>query len=256
MSRWLQNLVRIPSRVRSSLRRRRDPAYRLQLKADREVALRIPAARRRMLETIAGNSSNRENRLLAHLAMQAPRGGCIVEIGALFGKSTAWLVEAAHLRAEPLKVVSIDPHLCGTWNAYCETVSRFRLAERGLEVRREESHAAARAWSRPIALLWIDGSHEYADVLNDIDDFTPHVMLGARIVFDDASGKVYSGVARAIDEKMHANPEFAFLGMIKNFAIFERHRPASGPCRTEGRNFSPAAEFEASTTFPVQARTG
>jgi hypothetical protein len=106
-------------------------------------------------------------------------------------------------------------------------VERFRLETRGLEIRRALSHDVGCGWDRPISLLWIDGSHEYVDVIDDIERFTPHVMLGGCVVFDDASGRAYPGVARAIGERMHENPEFGFLGTIKNFAIFERRRSAS-----------------------------
>jgi predicted O-methyltransferase YrrM len=227
MTRILQNVARIPARTLASIKRRRNPAYKLQLEADRFVYSWLSSERIREIESIPGDSSNREDRLLAHFVASAPEGGCVVEIGAFCGKSTAWLVEAANRRNPPLTVVSIDPHQNGSWESFCATVSRFQLERRALEVRRAMSHDVGKEWNRPISFLWIDGSHEYRDVLQDIEDFTPHVVAGGRVVFDDACNQRLPGVARAIAERMSPHPGFRPLGTIKNFAVFERTSPTA-----------------------------
>lgn len=226
MNRLLRNLTCLPARTMASLERRRSPAYKLQVEANRFVYSWLPAERIKQLESIPGNSSNRENRLLARLVLTSPWGGCVVEIGAAHGKSTAWLVEAASSRKPSSAVVSIDPHMNGTWESFNATVCRFRLDGRGLEVRRATSHVVGQDWKRPISFLWIDGSHRYDDVIRDIEDFTPHVIGGGRVVFDDARGNRFPGVERAIAERMSRHLDFRSLGMIKNFALFER-RPTT-----------------------------
>jgi predicted O-methyltransferase YrrM len=228
MQRLVHNVISVPRRAWLSLSRRFDPAYRLQLQADREVPRWLSAERRRQLEAIGGTSSSRENRLLAHLVRIAPAGGCIVEIGAYQGKSTAWLVEAAQQRPDRPVVVSIDPHQlivpgqgC-TWELFQLTVARFDLERRGLEVIRANSAEAGKQWRRPLSFLWVDGSHEYDDVVRDIEAFTPHLVPGGWVVFDDAHGGQFPGVERALAERMVGRPGFYDIGTVKHFRVFRR----------------------------------
>lgn len=234
MNKLARNLIRIPTRAIRSIHRRRSPAYGLQKKADREIQVAIPQARLEQLSRIPGTSSTRECRLLAHLAMVAPGGGCLVEIGAFKGKSTAWIVEGASLRNQITTLVSIDPHQRDTWNTFCDTVLQFQLERRGLEVRRAMSHVVGAQWNRPISMLWIDGSHEYEDVIRDIEDFVPHVIPGGWIVFDDADGEQFPGVARAIAERMALRPGFESFGLLKHFAIYRRNGQDGKPFPFQG----------------------
>ena len=222
MRRILRNLVRLPVRTCKSLWQWRSPAYRLQRQADRDVAGWIDPQRRAAMNTVPGFSSEHELHLLAHLVRHAPPTGCIVEIGAYKGRSTVWLVEAAQERTDQSRVISIDPHLRDTWETFCEVQARFQLPQRGLEVVRGFSSAAGKTWRRPIAMLWVDGSHEYPDVVQDIDLFVPHVVAGGWVVFDDAHGGKFPGVERAIAERMFGRADFEHIGAVKHFQLFRR----------------------------------
>jgi hypothetical protein len=48
-------------------------------------------------------------------------------------------------------------------------------------------------------LIYIDGSHEYEDVISDIDSYLPLVRKGGIFFGDDYYG--WPGVAKAVDEK-------------------------------------------------------
>jgi predicted O-methyltransferase YrrM len=222
VNRLIHNIVKLPRRTYETIRWRVDPVHRLQMKANRSIRARFASERIEQLEQIPGNTSARECRLLAYLGMQSPEGGCYVEIGALFGKSTAWLVEAAACCSVPRAVVSIDSHLGGTWEGFSQSVEGFSLTDRGLEIRRGLSHDIAQGWTEPISFLWIDGSHHYEDVVNDIDDYVPHVIPGGWIVFDDAASELFPGVVQAIGERMHGRAGIELVGTIKNFALFRR----------------------------------
>lgn len=231
MERILNNLYRLPGRLARGWRQWRDPVYRLQREANRAVSGWLGQARMRALDAIPGTSSFRESRLLAHLAVQAPGGGCIVEIGAYKGKSAAWLVEASEHRSDPLPVISIDPHedhndyddpRKSTWSTFMNTVAEFKLRERGLEILRARSHDVGIGWNRSISFLWIDGSHEYQAVCDDIEDFAPHVVSGGWLVFDDAQGGYFPGVERALAEHMLGRPGFRHVGAIKHFELFQK----------------------------------
>lgn len=56
-----------------------------------------------------------------------------------------------------------------------------------IEPLREDTVHVSREWplDRKIGLLHIDASHEYADARNDFEFWSPFVMKGGFIVFDD-----------------------------------------------------------------------
>lgn len=226
------NLSRLPLRTLASARRLLSPAYKLERAADRVVPRTFAAERLRGLEKIPGTSSARECRLLAYLVLQSPASGAIVEIGAFKGKSTAWLVEAAERSSRKPTIVSIDPHIGDaswhpdpTWLPFRRTVDEWDLERRGLEVLRASSHDVGAAWRRPISLLWIDGSHNYEDVQLDIAQFTPYVVPGGWVIFDDAEGDHFPGVARAIREWDASQAAFKNVGLIRHLAVFRRAEP-------------------------------
>ncbi|MEZ6047156.1 MAG: hypothetical protein R3C11_16565 [Planctomycetaceae bacterium] len=80
-ARLLKNLFKSPFRLLKTFQRLLDPAYRLQHRANIAVGSKISKDRIQLLEQNPGQSSDRECRLLAHLAMEADDSGSIVEIG-------------------------------------------------------------------------------------------------------------------------------------------------------------------------------
>lgn len=222
LQRIVQNVLRLPLRSVRSLARRFKAEYRLERDARRHVRSLIPGDVREQLLQVPGMSSERECELLGYLANTAPADGAIVEIGAWKGKSTAWLVEGSQRRLKPAPVVSIDPHERGSWPDFQSTVSRLSLDRRGLEVHRAFSHDVGRTWNRPIALLWVDGCHEYEPVLQDIADFAPQVIADGWIVFDDAAGGRFPGVERALAERMDRDPRFQKVATLRHLVVYRR----------------------------------
>ncbi|MGC3970945.1 MAG: class I SAM-dependent methyltransferase [Pirellulales bacterium] len=222
VGRVLQNLVKLPIRTTDSIGRWFAPQYRLEREALGEVDTLLSPERRFQLESLEGMSSKKECALLFSLALHAPQGGAIVEIGAWKGKSASWLTEGSNLRNEPLPLVSIDPHGFGSWETFQATVRELELEQRGLTVLRNGSAEAGQKWNRPISLLWIDGDHDYEPVLADIDLFVPHVLPGAYVVFDDATTGDCPGVEQAIAERMLTNKTFQHIGPIRHLEVFQK----------------------------------
>lgn len=145
-------------------------------------------------------------RLLFGLAAHGPaRGraeGRIVEIGSYLGRSTILLALA---RAGT--VVAVDPHegelTAGEHGPAADTYPLFlrNLETAGVaglvEPRRQTSLEAARDWSEPVRLLYLDGLHDYESVRDDVAAWAPHVAPGGFVVFDDYA---VHGVQRAIAE--------------------------------------------------------
>lgn len=59
---------------------------------------------------------------------------------------------------------------------------------------------AARMWTGPIDLLYVDAGHGYDDVRNDLHAWVPHVRAGGVIAGDDYEHPRYPGVKQAWDE--------------------------------------------------------
>jgi predicted O-methyltransferase YrrM len=220
-SRWLANLTKFPVRTQRSLLRLLNGDYSWEKRIDAALDGWLDRQRYDELNQIEGTSSLRECRLLASLAAQAPPGGCILEIGAWKGKSTAWLVEGARQHQPLLEVVSVDPHLRGTWDAFNDTIKLMKLHERGLTVLREFSQQVGRTWGRPLSLLWVDGCHDFDAVQSDIRYFVPHVLPGAWIVFDDAAGGVFPGVEKAIAEEMPRFTNIRHRKTLRHLQLFQ-----------------------------------
>lgn len=216
-------------RTLASCRRLVTPSYWVQFRADLWWPLLLPRGTREAVRSVEGTSSARELRLLAYLAWCSPSGGVWVEIGAWKGRTTALLVELASRRADRPAVVSIDPHERGTWEAYRRTVEQFGLEQRGLEVHRARSEAVGSLFRRAVSLLWVDGSHAYDDVSTDIRLFTPHVVPGGWVVFDDACGGHFPGVERALADWDASGSGFDDHGSVKRFRLYRRRGDPARP---------------------------
>lgn len=131
-----------------------------------------------------------------------------VEVGSYRGKSACYIASAMPKSAH---LYCIDPWDNSDLNRYGfvfsnENLSRFdeNIRACGLESRvtavRGLSADVAKSWETPISLLYIDGGHEYEEVLGDIDGFLPHMVSGGVILFDDYSD-AFPGVAQAVKER-------------------------------------------------------
>jgi predicted O-methyltransferase YrrM len=173
----------------------------------------IPPDRRAVLADLDGLISETVGLRLAELAASVPSEHAVVEIGAYKGKSTCYLAEGARIAGSV--VVAVDP-----WKLPGNTPGRFHFTEArpAFEAQVERvglgdwivavtafSTVAASGWvratgGRPIGLLYIDGSHLYADVRADFEAWFPHVANGGLIVFDDYDTPKNPGVKRFVDE--------------------------------------------------------
>jgi len=79
--------------------------------------------------------------------------------------------------------------------------------------------------------VYIDGSHDYADVVADIRNYAPKVKVGGFLIMDDSSigrinvGSCWSGledVARAVKDHLDNDPRFKFLFCVGHLNLFYR----------------------------------
>ncbi len=131
-----------------------------------------------------------QERWLYKTASSLPSESVIVEIGSFKGRSTCCL--AYGCRGTNKHVFAIDtfdgnsvdfPHR-GFFQEFWRNIETRGLAAYVTPVL-GRSADVVKTWKRPIRLLFIDGSHQYEDVLADFENFFPHVEPGGVVAFHD-----------------------------------------------------------------------
>jgi predicted O-methyltransferase YrrM len=156
---------------------------------------------------IRGATSAAELAHLYKLACQVTTG-CIVEIGAFQGRSTAALALGSK-SGGGAAVFSIEPHetftgvLGGCFGprdrvAFFRNMLDFDVVEQ-VRLISVSSEVVTSGWTTPVALLWIDGDHRYDAVRRDVDCWLRHLTADAVVVFDDAET---DGPKRVIAEQL------------------------------------------------------
>ena len=90
------------------------------------------------------------------------------------------------------------------------------------------SREAASIWSKrpaPIRLLWIDGSHDYSSVTEDIDLWNRFLVHGGVICFHDFTH--YPGIRRAVRERIICSTSFAEVDLHGSILLARRRMTTS-----------------------------
>ena len=133
----------------------------------------------------------------------------ILEIGSYKGKSTVLLGSTVKDYFPDARVYAIDPHE-GTLGAadqhlhtgeptlemFMKNIESTGLADR-VELIRDYSFQVH--WDRPIAMLFIDGLHDYLNVSRDFYHFIDYLSVGGYAAFHDYA-YYYPGVMSFVDE--------------------------------------------------------
>jgi hypothetical protein len=139
-------------------------------------------------EKITGWLSRREAQALHRAAIETPKDGLIVEVGAFRGKSTALLASTGR------QVVSIDPltignKVDGERRITADDADSLRSVVDGFPnaswIRRESTAVDPYIEPTPIDLLYIDGNHNGDAPYNDFIHFQPKMKPGGLVAFHD-----------------------------------------------------------------------
>ena len=129
-------------------------------------------------------------------------------------------------------MVAVDPHRGSALHGESgdtEAALRANLQSAGLDDRVEvvvaTSKAAAEGWTRPVALLWIDGDHEYSSVREDFLLWAPHVVDGGVVALHDTL--YWDGPARVVSEFLERSRGFTDLGFVDSITYATRRRSPS-----------------------------
>jgi len=146
-------------------------------------------------------------RATAHALATLPEACAVVEVGSYCGRGTVVLGSVVKAIRPTARIWSIDPH-----NGKVGTADRYITMEPSLEKLKANILAArlddvveiVRAgapevtWHESIAMLLIDGLHDYASVACDFHHFAPHVVDGGYVAFHDYAS-YFPGVAVFVD---------------------------------------------------------
>lgn len=151
------------------------------------------------LSTVKGWLLHSETQHLYQLAKSVKPGLAIVEIGSWKGRSTVCLGQGSLEGAGNL-VVAIDPHTGSMehWKIYgkgnVDTFGEFKknIQNFGLEKIVQPlvttSVEAAKNFSSPVGLVFVDGNHSASAVKLDTNLWLPKIVPGSHIAFHDSWG--------------------------------------------------------------------
>src|SRR5579864_679456 len=146
-----------------------------------------------LLHGVEGWLGDDEALLLYRLARRCAGAGVIVEIGSWKGRSTICLALGS-LAGKKGPVHAIDPHdfapdasvmndglyrtsALTTFGEFSANLKRAGVIEIVHPIV-ATSDEAARNWTQPIELLWIDGAHTYENDSRDIQNWSPYIVPG------------------------------------------------------------------------------
>ena len=196
-----------------------------------------------MLNSVEGHTTRRQCAVLFYFAYTQPGPGRIVEIGSFKGQSTGWLAYALKLLGQNNKVVAIDPHKNtedielvpqykeeSSYEAFLDNMKRLGVMS-WIKPVKATSVEAVKTWEQPIKLLFVDGSHKYEDVLQDLHLWEPWVSIGGTIILHDTKpGHKFPGVRRAMNEYLVNTGRFRESLQLLNMTVFKKSLPGKRGC--------------------------
>jgi MMP 1-O-methyltransferase len=138
-----------------------------------------------LIADIPGWLTDEEGEALYELARGCRGDGVIVEIGSWKGKSTVCLGLGSQAGAS-VPIYAVDPHADHRFGDFKQNVERAGLTDLVRPIA-SLSQAAADDFDEPIAVLFVDGSHEYDLVLEDFEKWVPKVIDGGWVAFHDTT---------------------------------------------------------------------
>lgn len=134
--------------------------------------------------------SPRQEQWLFEAARSLGDGAIILEIGSYKGRSTACLALGCTRTKKHVFTIDtfdgnkVDFHERDFYAEFWQNIERCGLKSYVTPIIGSSAEIAY-SWREPIDLLFIDGSHQLADVLDDFHNFFPHVVPGGIVALHD-----------------------------------------------------------------------
>jgi predicted O-methyltransferase YrrM len=207
----------------------------------------------RLIAQVKGFLAEEEGRALWEFALCASQSGPCLEIGSYCGKSSLYLGDACRQNRSIL--FSIDHH-CGSeeqqpgevyfdpelFNPALYRVDTLGLFRRTIEKAGLQetvvpivchSHVAARYWSTPLSLVFIDGGHAYETVYTDYLAWSSHIQPGGYLLIHDIFKNPQEGgqAPYRIFQMALASGLFCQLDMVRSLGVLKRLRGGETGCK-------------------------
>jgi predicted O-methyltransferase YrrM len=179
-----------------------------------------------LAESIPGWLTRAQGQALWDAAASVPAHGVIAEIGSHQGRSTVVLARQA-INADA-RVIAIDPFVAGAVFGGAATRGRFErnIRDAGVEpaVRliTERSTALRPAWTESLAMLYVDGKHDYWTARDDLR-WAVHLPPGAPVLVHDAFSSI--GVTAAVLVHVLPGDTLRYVGRTGSLAAFRVGQP-------------------------------
>lgn len=170
---------------------------------------------------IPGWMTEAQARVLHEQAAALPAGSVVVEIGSHLGRSAVVLAGAL---PEGGRLVAVDPFLPDWRYGRGDTEAQFRenlrlagVAHR-VDVRVATSREVLSSWDGPLALVHVDGKHDYWSVRHDLG-WSTHLPDGGRLLLHDTFSSL--GVTLGVLRHCLAPSALTYRGREGSLATFE-----------------------------------
>lgn len=166
-------------------------------------------------------------KFLYDIAKKCPQNKTILEIGTYCGGSTISLGLGSK-EGSFSKVITCDPVMP---NFIYENIKYFNLENIIIpfEISSNdlfkiwEGKAKELKFSKEIYFLFLDGSHEYEFVLNDLNNWSKFISKGGFILIHDYYHPIQTGVSRALYKFLSENSDFKIKKKMKDSVLCLRN---------------------------------
>lgn len=196
------------------------------------------------INSVKGFLDEDEGAMLYQHALAAANLGPLLEVGSYCGKSSVYLGSACKKRNSILFAVDHhrgseehqlgeeyhDPELYDARFSKMDSFPQFRhtIARANLEdvvvPIVAPSALAARFWSTPLAMVFIDGGHSMEAALNDYRSWAGHVMCGGLLAIHDVFSNPADGGRPPYEiwKLAQASGLFEALPLVKSLGVLRR----------------------------------
>lgn len=197
-----------------------------------------------LVDSIKGFLDEQEGRALYDAALKASKLGPCLEIGSYCGKSAMYLGAGCKENNNVLFSIDhhrgseeqqpgeeyFDPDLFDDKTGKIDTFVFFRQAIEAAELENTvipmvcSSELAARMWTTPLSLVFIDGGHTFKTAFTDYNSWISHIMPGGYLLIHDIFKDPEKGgqAPHYIYKLALKSGLFTELPMIKTLGILRR----------------------------------
>lgn len=179
------------------------------------------------VEDLPGWMTEAQARCLYDAAAAVPSSGTVVEIGSHHGRSAIVLASALPAGA---RLVAVDPFpddwrygASGTEAAFRANVAAAGVADL-VDLRVATSAEVRAGWSGPVALVYVDGKHDYWSCRDDLR-WSRHLPPGGVVLVHDAFSSL--GVTTGLLRELATSRTLRYTGRVGSLARLEVAIPSA-----------------------------